>query len=173
MRQAADLSVSLYLMDNRLYMKRPRNTVSLTTFTDVFEIPFWIVLVVVLIGLFAAFCCFGRFVRNFEKIGFGDSAAAVYLALIGEAIPVTGKVLSVRILVVCTCLTGALVSWGFNAGIVSVLTVDNSDFPIKTLKVSATLSGSTWFFWVFLAIPSLFLFVFVFSGKQLTDMHLK
>ena len=166
------MSVSLYLMDNRLYMKRPRNNVSLTTFTNVFEIPFWIVLVVVLIGLFAAFCCFGRFVRNFEKIGFGDSAAAVYLALIGEAIPVTGKVLSVRILVVCTCLTGALVSWGFNAGIVSVLTVDNSDFPIKTLKVSATLSGNTWFFFN-LAIPSLFFFVFVFSGKQLTDKYSK
>ena len=123
-------------MDNRLYMKKPKNLVSLTTFTDVFEIPFWIVLVLILVGLFVAFGCVGKFVRNFEKIGVGESAATVYLALIGQAVPVAGKVLSVRILVVCTCLTGALVSWGFNAGIVSVLTIDNSDYPIKTFKVS-------------------------------------
>ncbi len=40
-----------------------------------------------------------------------------------------------RILVISTCIGAAVVLWGFQAGIVSVLTVELVDYPIKSLKV--------------------------------------
>jgi hypothetical protein len=50
--------------------------------------------------------------------------------------------LSVRILLISTCLTGALVMWGFNAGIVSVLTVETTAFPIRNLQVYSPAKSS-------------------------------
>jgi len=84
-----------------------------------------------LISFYAA----GHFIREETTIDFNSSSATVLLALIGQSIPIVAKFLTVRILVISTCVTGALVLWGFQAGIVSVLTVDNKVFFIKTLKV--------------------------------------
>jgi hypothetical protein len=123
-------------MDNRLFMQKPRNSISLTTFTDVFETTFWIVLSIVLVGLLISFNFVGRFVdQNVEQIRLDDSTATVLLAVVGQTVPIVGKILSIRILLISTCLTGAFVIWGFNAGIVSVLTVENVAFPVKNFQV--------------------------------------
>ena len=63
-----DFSISLYLMDNRLYMQKPQNSVSWTTFSDVFEVPFWTVLTVVMIILVLSFSFVGKFVNSLEKV---------------------------------------------------------------------------------------------------------
>ena len=61
------------------------------------------------------------------------------LALIGQSIPIeNATALSIRALIISTCLCAAVVLWGFQAGIVSVLTVEVTDLPIKSLKVSVT-----------------------------------
>ena len=60
----------------------------------------------------------------------------VYLALIGLSIPnVNPSKMSLRTLIVVTCICTAVVLWGFQAGITSVLTVDVADLPIKSIKV--------------------------------------
>lgn len=45
-----------------------------------------------------------------------------------------------RILVFSVCICGAIVFWGYNAGLVSMLTVDHIVFPIKTME---DLAGSS------------------------------
>ena len=114
-------------------MQKPRSSVSLTTFNDVFEVSFWIVLLCVLLILALSFYLIGRFISR--TIGFDASLATVLLALIGQSVPIERTNLSVRTLVLTTCLTGAMILWGFNAGIVSVLTVENNVFPIKSIQV--------------------------------------
>ena len=42
--QSVDFSNSLFEMDNRFFMQIPGKSVSWTTFSDVFEIYFWVVL---------------------------------------------------------------------------------------------------------------------------------
>ncbi len=54
-RQVVDFSVSLFKMDNRFFMKIPGRSVSWTTFTDVFEKHFWLVIVGMIIILSLAF----------------------------------------------------------------------------------------------------------------------
>ncbi len=67
---------------------------------------------------------------------FGTSSVTVLLAVIGLAIPLkTPKKLSMKILLFITCMAAAVILWGFQAGIVSVLTVEVVDYPIKSLKV--------------------------------------
>jgi hypothetical protein len=39
-------------------------------------------------------------------------------------------------LLISICVTAAVIFWGFQAGVVSVLTVEVVDYPIKTLKVA-------------------------------------
>jgi hypothetical protein len=114
-------------------MKKPRSSVSLTTFNDVFEVSFWIVLLCVLLILALGFYLIGQVLS--VTIGLDSSLATVLLALIGQSGPIERTNMSVRTLVLTTCLTGAMVLWGFNAGIVSVLTVENNIFPIKSLQV--------------------------------------
>jgi hypothetical protein len=40
-----------------------------------------------------------------------------------------------KILLFSTLMTLAVIFWGFQAGVVSVLTVDVVDYPVKSLKV--------------------------------------
>ena len=43
--------------------------------------------------------------------------------------------LSLKILIFSTLMTSSVIFWGFQAGIVSALTVEFVDYPIKSLKV--------------------------------------
>jgi hypothetical protein len=71
-----------------------------------------------------------------KDLNISTSIAMVYLALIGLSIPnVNPRKLSLRTLIITTCICAAVVLWGFQAGIVSVLTVEVIDLPIKSLKV--------------------------------------
>ena len=85
------------------------------------------------------------------------SIAIVYLALIGLSIPnVNPSKLSLKTLIIATCICTAVVLWGFQAGIVSVLTVDVVDLPIKSLKVKPCLDT------VSLCLPQFFTFANLF-----------
>ena len=50
------------------------------------------------------------------------------------SIPVEAKRLPSRCLVFTTCLFGAFIFWTYNAGLVSHLTVDKIEWPIKSLQ---------------------------------------
>ena len=49
-------------------------------------------------------------------------------------IPVDPNRVPGRTLTFTVCISGALIFWSYNAGLVSLLTVDNIQFPIKTMK---------------------------------------
>ena len=47
-----------------------------------------------------------------------------------------------RIFVLNACMTGAIIFWSYNAGLVSFLTVDNIQYPIQSLQVCANVIKS-------------------------------
>ena len=65
-----------------------------------------------------------------------DSLATVFYSFIGLDIPINPIKTSNRILVMSICLTGGLLFWSYSAGLVSVLTIEKFDYPIKSYYVS-------------------------------------
>ena len=115
-------------------MKKPRRSVSWTTFTDAFAFDFWGVLGLCFITLSILFYVIFLFVNGETTINFGTSIATVFLSFVALEIPVDPNRVPGRILVITVCLTGALIFWSYNAGLVSLLTVDNIQFPVKSMK---------------------------------------
>ena len=64
------------------------------------------------------------------------SAEAVFYSLIGQGVEINPKGMNVRIILFLICVTGAIVYWSYCAGLVSSLTVEKYDFPIKSFPVS-------------------------------------
>ena len=67
-----------------------------------------------------------------------DSFTTTFFSILGLGIPSKPRNGSGRILVLSICLTGAVVFWSYSAGLVSFLTVEKYEFPIKSLKVSGS-----------------------------------
>ena len=49
------------------------------------------------------------------------------------SIPVEARRIPSRCLILTVCLYGAFIYWSYNAGLVSLLTVENFHWPIKSL----------------------------------------
>jgi hypothetical protein len=64
------------------------------------------------------------------------SAEAIFFSLIGQGIELIPRRIYMKILLLSICVTGAIVYWSYCAGLVSTLTVENYEFPIKTFQVS-------------------------------------
>jgi hypothetical protein len=105
-------------MDNRFFMKIPGRSVSWTTFTDVFEKYFWLVLAGMVIILSLAFYMESSCIKDGIKVDLPTSATTVLLSLIGLSIPISDpKRLSLRVLLISTCITAAVIFWGFQVSI--------------------------------------------------------
>ncbi len=65
-----------------------------------------------------------------------DFLSTVFNSFIGQGIPISPTGISHRILVLSICLTGGLLFWSYSAGLVSFLTVEKFDYPIKNYRVS-------------------------------------
>ncbi len=80
-----------------------------------------------------------------------DSTSTVFYSFIGLDIPVEPKQISGRILCLSICLTGAILFWSYSAGLVSFLTFEKYNFPIKSLQVSrireSSLKGKDKYSW--------------------------
>ena len=70
-----------------------------------------------------------------KSSGYSTAFTTVYFSFIAQDIPVDPKRIPGRILIFTTCVTGALLFWSYSASLVSFLTVENMDFPIKTYTV--------------------------------------
>ena len=64
------------------------------------------------------------------------SAEAIFCSLIGQGIEIIPTRTYMRILLLSVCVTGAIVYWSYCAGLVSTLTVENYEYPIKAFPVS-------------------------------------
>jgi hypothetical protein len=65
-----------------------------------------------------------------------NSSGTVFFSFIGLGTETDPKSLSSRILLISIYITGAILFWSYSAVLVSFLTVEKIDFPIKTFKVS-------------------------------------
>jgi hypothetical protein len=65
--------------------------------------------------------------------------ATVFYSFIAQDISTEPSSVSGRILVLSVCITGAVLFWSYSAGLVSFLTVEKYEYPIKTLNVSSLL----------------------------------
>jgi hypothetical protein len=83
------------------------------------------------------------FFQNFKEpnssIGLVDSVATVFYSFIAQDIPREPRSVSGRILVLSVCINGGVLFWSYSAGLVSFLTVEKYEYPIKTLNVSLKL----------------------------------
>ena len=69
-------------------------------------------------------------------IGTTDLIETIFYSFIGLAIPLDPIKISHRILIISICLTGGLLFWSYSAGLVSFLTVEKFDYPVKSFNVS-------------------------------------
>lgn len=67
--------------------------------------------------------------------GFAESLATVYYSILALDTPIKPQKISVRILILSVCITGGFLFASYSAGLVSYLTVDKFDFPIKSFEV--------------------------------------
>jgi hypothetical protein len=74
-----------------------------------------------------------------SSIGLVDSMATVFYSFIAQDIPTEPSSVSGRILVLSVCINGGVLFWSYSAGLVSFLTVEKYEYPIKTLNVSSLL----------------------------------
>ena len=126
--------MGIFYQMNRLFMQLPRQAVSWVTFLNVFDNLFWLTLLAITVALTLIFYIIFLFVNKEETITIGTSFATVYLSLMALSIPVEGRRLPSRCLILSVSLTGALVYWAYNAGLVSLLTVEHFNLPVRSLN---------------------------------------
>ena len=132
--EVVDFAVGILKSKRNLYMKRPNQALSWTTFLAVFDHNFWIVLVAIVFSLSVIFFITYFFASVEDTADVGISLSTVLLAFVGLGITVNPRGLPGRILVLTVCLTGSIVWWAYNAGLVSHLTFDTINYPIGTLQ---------------------------------------
>ena len=133
--KVVDFTNGIFISSNKLYMKTPRRSLSWTTFSEVFDDLFMGSLMLEFITLSVIFFAIFYFVNNETTIGAGTSISTVFLCHLALTIPVSPSRIPGRILVLTVCLSGALVFWSWNAGLISLLTAEIFTFPITSLKV--------------------------------------
>ena len=107
-----------------------------TTFVEVFATLFWIVFVFVtfcflIFGLFSF-----KFVHDEVPVENKDISGIVFLSLLAKEIWISPKRLPGKIFILTLGLTGAIISYSYNAGLVSLLSVEIFWYPIKSIEVN-------------------------------------
>ena len=118
---------------NRLFMKIPNDSFRWTTFSDVFDQDFWISVLFATIGASIAFHVLFKFVRKETDLDILTSLGMVLCAFTAIGMPTSPQKSPGRILVLTILLTGTVLYWSFNAGLVSQLSVQVTSYPIKSL----------------------------------------
>ena len=128
-------SAPLIQDSNRLYMKKPTISVSLTAYVKVFSTKFLIVSGIT--GLCCAVAISIFFLKGsvVSRLGTGSAVATLSLLNMDISLAVGDATrLSKRIAFLTICLSGSVVFCAFNAGLISSLMVEEYELPIKTLK---------------------------------------
>lgn len=114
--------------------KVPRQGYAWTTFVDVFDNTFWtamgIAFVITTLSLYILFL----FVNRETTIGFNTSLAISFLAFLALSVPTAPQQVPGRVLFLSVLVMGSLCFWSYNAGLVSLLTVEVVNLPIQTLE---------------------------------------
>ena len=73
---------------NKLWMRKPKISLSWTTFIDVFAMDFWATFYAMFFGLTIIFFLIFKFVNGETTIGLNTSLATVFLSFVALEIPV-------------------------------------------------------------------------------------
>ncbi len=84
------------------------------------------------------------------------SIEAVFFSLIGQNIENVPGGIHTRILLLSICFTGAIVYWSYCAGLVSFLTIEKYDFPIKSFPVRTEIRKNNKYLYFLLIILEFF-----------------
>jgi hypothetical protein len=76
-------------------------------------------------------------VLNEVKVGPGLISATVFLSIIVQSIPIDPKRIPGKVFIFTLCMTGALIFYSYNAGLVSLLSVETFWYPITSMEVSS------------------------------------
>ena len=93
-------------------------------------------------GTFSSFRYYLTFLKE-KSVTASQSFATVFFSFIGKEVPINPVRIPGKIIILCTCMTGALLVWSYSACLVSFLTVDTIIFPIANVKVSSILLSLT------------------------------
>eukprot|EP00094_Tigriopus_californicus_P013717 TCALIF_13274-PA protein Name:"Similar to KBP Probable glutamate receptor (Anas platyrhynchos)" AED:0.23 eAED:0.24 QI:0/0/0/0.25/1/1/4/0/354 len=132
--EAVSFTTGILIAANKLFMKVPRQGYAWTTFVDVFDNTFWtamgVAFVITTLSLYVLFL----FVNRETTIGFNTSLAISFLAFLALSVPTSPRQVPGRILFLSVLVMGSLCFWSYNAGLVSLLTVEVITLPIQTLE---------------------------------------
>ena len=70
-----------------------------------------------------------------NQVGFVESFLVLFNSLLALGLSVEPKTKTTKILCFSICMTGALAFWSYSAALISFMTVEKSEYPIKTLEV--------------------------------------
>ncbi len=137
--QVVDFASNLFELEFKLFMLLPETSTVWSSFLDVFDETYWIIIVCCTICLSIAAYITWTSVENEKKnYKFSTSIALVLLAHVGLSLSVQPKRASTRINLLTICVTGMVIYWVYNSGLVSVLTVDKVEWPIHSVKVKVS-----------------------------------
>ncbi len=127
-----DFSVSYYSSVNRIYMRRPLQSLNWLTFIEVFTTWYWVSIFLSGILLVLALMVTTKWIARTNRVHM--AFVSVPLALVAYDIRQDPKKVTNRMLIFVICFWGALNFWTYNAGLVSFLTVEIFKPPINSLE---------------------------------------
>ncbi len=131
-----DYSSNLYVSEYKLYMQLPKSSTVWSSFINVFDKNYWIIVVFCAVCLSIVSYITWIYIENESPNNeLSTSIALVLLSHIGLSLSLNPKKISTRISLLTVCMTGMVILWIYNSGLTSVLTVDKLDMQIKSLEV--------------------------------------
>ena len=73
---------------NKLWMRKPKCSVTWTTFIEVFATDFWTSFAAILFGLTITFYPLSKFGKREKTIGLSTTLATIFLGFLGLGIPI-------------------------------------------------------------------------------------
>ena len=73
---------------NKLWMRKPKRSVTWTTFIDVFATDFWATFIAMLFGLTLSFYLLSKFGKREKTFRLGTSLATVFSSFLALGIPI-------------------------------------------------------------------------------------
>jgi hypothetical protein len=131
-----DYSSILAVSEFKLFMQLPNSSTVWSAFIDVFDKTYWAIVIICVICL--SVVCYIIWI-SIENEPTNNkliiSIALVLLSHIGKSISVSQKQNSTRIILLTVYMSGMVIFWVYNSGLISVLTVDKAHVEIKSFEV--------------------------------------
>ncbi len=117
-------------------MQLPNSSTVWSAFIDVFDKTYWAIVIICVICLSVVFYITWLSIENEPQNNkLITSIALVLLSHIGMSISVSPKKISTRMILLTVYITGMVIFWVYNSGLISVLTVDKAELQVKSLEV--------------------------------------